>query len=196
MHFFLFLVSIPGIQQQIQPVSFTHYRSVTRSLLLQRVLITLSISQTAECSVFIISPKCKSRSKYHTQLAKMSSNDFFFFQGSLRCLSVQSASFLNRKLYGPFRCGLQNKAGISRCGLVWFSDVAHFTVRLSEIRNPTVRLGAVFRDDSKSYVALRCCDTYYPAVRCGSPLKCFCYGAASTVLGKTVQIVFSLRCTV
>ena len=56
----------------------------------------------------------------------------------------------------------------------------------SEIRNPTVRFGALFRH-SKSYGAVRCCDKSYGAVRCGSPLNVFCYGAGRISAGKTAQ---------
>ena len=47
--------------------------------------------------------------------------------------------------------------------------------------------GAVFRH-RKSYGAVRCCcDVSYGAVRRGSPLKVFFYGAAPLSVGKTVQ---------
>ena len=59
-------------------------------------------------------------------------------------------------------------------------------MRFSEIRNPTVRFGAVFRY-RKSYGAVRCCDISYGAVRRGSPLNVFFYGAAPLSVGKTVQ---------
>ena len=96
------------------------------------------------------------------------------------------------------RCGFK-KAGVLRCGSVRFSDIVNSTVRcgaviilrcesvrFSEIRNPTVRFGAVFRY-RKSYGAVRCCDISYGAVRHGSPLNVFFYGAAPLSVGKTVQ---------
>ena len=57
---------------------------------------------------------------------------------------------------------------------------------VSEIRNPTVRFVAVFRY-RKSYGAVRCCDISCGAVRRGSPLNVFFYGAAPLSVGKTVQ---------
>ena len=52
---------------------------------------------------------------------------------------------------------------------------------------PTVRFGEVFRN-RKSYGAVRCsCDISYGAVRRGSPLNVFFYGAAPLSVGKTVQ---------
>ena len=53
-----------------------------------------------------------------------------------------------------------------------------------------VRFGAVFRY-RKSYGAVRCCDISYGAVRRGSPLNVFFYGAAPLPAGKTVQHRFS-----
>ena len=53
------------------------------------------------------------------------------------------------------------------------------TVRLGAVlknRNPTVRVGAVFRNQES-----------YGAVRCGSPLNGFCYGARPIPVRKTVQ---------
>ena len=49
-----------------------------------------------------------------------------------------------------------------------------------------MRFGAVFRY-RKSYGAVRCCDISYGAVRRGSPLNGFFYGAAPLSVGKTVQ---------
>ena len=60
------------------------------------------------------------------------------------------------------------------------------SVRFSENRNPTVRFGSIFRF-SKSYGAVQYCDKSYGAVRCGSPLNVFFYGAAPLSVGKTVQ---------
>ena len=64
------------------------------------------------------------------------------------------------------------------------------SVRFSETRNPTARFGTVFRY-RKSYGAVRCCDISNGAVRRGSPLNCFFYGAAPLSVGKTVQHRFS-----
>ena len=52
---------------------------------------------------------------------------------------VHGAFFLNRKSYGPVRCGFK-KSEISRCGSMRFSDIAS---------------------------AVRCCRISYGAVRCG-----------------------------
>ena len=57
---------------------------------------------------------------------------------------VHGAFFLNRKSYGPVRCGFK-KAGILRCG----------SVRLSDIVNLTLRFCAVLKN-RKSYGAVRC----------------------------------------
>ena len=64
--------------------------------------------------------------------------------------------------YGEVRCGFQ-KSGILR-----------------------LRFGAVFRH-CKSYGAVRCCDISYGAIRRGSPLNGFFYGAAPLSVGKIVQ---------
>ena len=56
----------------------------------------------------------------------------------------------------------------------------------SEIRNSTVRFGAVF-GCRKSYGAVRCCGISYIAVRRGSPLNVFFYGAAPLSAGNDVQ---------
>ena len=70
------------------------------------------------------------------------------------CPSVHGAVILNRKSYGPVRCGFK-KAEILRCGSVRFSDSV----------NPTVRSGAGFKN-RKRYVAVRC--FYVPTVRFGA----------------------------
>ena len=57
--------------------------------------------------------------------------------------SVHGAFFLNRRSYGPVRCGFK-KAEILRCG----------SVRFSGIVNATVRFGAVFKN-RKCYGAVR-----------------------------------------
>ena len=57
----------------------------------------------------------------------------------------------------------------------------------SEISNPTVQFGALFRY-RKSYGAVRCYDiSSYGAVRRGSSLNRFLYGSASLSVGKTAQ---------
>ena len=49
-----------------------------------------------------------------------------------------------------------------------------------------MRFGAVFKN-RKCHDAVRCCDKSYGAVRCGSTLNDFCYGAGPIPVGKTVQ---------
>ena len=68
------------------------------------------------------------------------------------------------------------KIRVKKAGL--FTVIRPYTVRFSEIENPTVRFGAVLRK-RKSYGAVRCgfqilqilapvhCDISYGAVRCG-----------------------------
>ena len=63
-------------------------------------------------------------------------------------------------------------------------------MRFSEISNPTVRFGAVFRY-SKSYGAVRCSDKSIGAVRCGSPLNGFCYYGVVRVR-RSILVVGSL----
>ena len=72
------------------------------------------------------------------------------------------AVFRTRKSYGAIPCG--------------FLDIV----------NPTVRFGAVLKN-MKSYGAVRCCGISHGAVRRGSPLNVFFYGAAPLAVGKTVQ---------
>ena len=82
------------------------------------------------------------------------------------------AVFKNRKCYvavlcfhvsyDAVRCVFQ-KSGILRCGSVRFSEIANLIC------------------------AVRCCDKSYCAVRCGSPLNGFCYGAGPIPVGKTVR---------
>ena len=67
----------------------------------------------------------------------------------------------------------------TRCGFLKSKILRSGSVRFSEIRNPTVRFRAVIRY-SKSYGPARCCDKSYDAVRRGSLLNGFCYGAGPT----------------
>ena len=104
----------------------------------------------------------------------------------------------NRKPYGAFQCGLQissilrcrsvlwyilrcgavrfRKLGILRCGSWRFSEISNLTVRFSKIRNPTLRLGTVSTSQKS-----------YGAVRRGSPLNGFSYGAVPLPVRETVQ---------
>ena len=50
-----------------------------------------------------------------------------------------------------------------------------------------MRFGAVFRYPTSKPYGVRCCDISYGAVRRGSPLNVFFYGAAPLAVGKTVQ---------
>ena len=95
--------------------------------------------------------------------------------------------FLKSKSYGSVWCGFK-KAEMLRCGSVRCSDIVNPTVRFGAVIYPAVRFGAVFRY-SEPYGAVRCCDTpfWYCAVRCGSPLNGFCYGAGPIPVGKTAQ---------
>ena len=68
------------------------------------------------------------------------------FQGCLHGYpsAFDAFCFINRKSYGPVRCGFKKESG-----------------------NLTVRLGAACRH-CKSYCVARCCDASYGAARCGS----------------------------
>ena len=50
-----------------------------------------------------------------------------------------------------------------------------------------MRFGAVFRYPTSKPYGVRCCDISYGAVRRGSPLNVFFYGATPLSVGKTVQ---------
>ena len=82
--------------------------------------------------------------------------------------------------YSAFRCGFE-RSKILRCDSVRFSEIRNLWITLwfSKTSNPAMWFGVVF-GYRKSY----------GAVRRGSPLNCFSYGAVQLAARKTVQHSF------